>query len=78
MRVLVSMRNPWGLDPSASGYNASTDGVLDIPPDPTWAASIDLRIIDPGDACGPGMTQPYLPLQSDISARSLIREPATR
>ena len=74
--TMISMRNPWGLDPTSNGYNASTDGVLDIPADQTWAGTIDLRIIDPGDACGPGMTVPYLPLSGDISTKSIhITEP---
>jgi len=52
---------------------------LDIPPDASWAATIDSRIIDPGDACGAGVTQPYLPLQGDISAKSLnVSEPHAR
>ena len=69
--IMISMRNPWGLDPTDKGYDSSTDGVLDIPPDQAWAATIDLRIIEPGDACSAGATQPYLPLQSDISTHSL-------
>ena len=77
--TMISMRNPWGLDPTSNGYNASTDGVLDIPADQTWAGTIDLRIIDPGDACGPGMTTPYLPLSGDISSKSLhVTEPHAR
>ena len=77
--TMISMRNPWGLDPTSNGYNASTDGVLDIPPDQTWAGTIDLRIIDPGDACGAGMTTPYLPLSGDISTKSLhVTEPHAR
>jgi hypothetical protein len=77
--TMISMRNPWGLDPTASGYNASTDGVLDIPADTTWAGTIDLRIIDPGDACGAGMTQPYLPLEGDIQTNAIhLSEPHAR
>ena len=77
--TMISMRNPWGLDPTANGYNSSTDGVLDIPTDPTWAATIDLRIIDPGDACGAGVTTPYLPLGGDITTDSIdITEPHAR
>ena len=71
-QTMISMRNPWGLDPTDKGYDASTDGVLDIPPDKSWADTIDLRIIDPGDACGPGKTQPYLPLQGDIASKSMF------
>ena len=70
--VMISMRNPWGLDPTDHGYDASTDGVLDIPVDQSWADTIDLRVIDPGDACGGGVTQPYLPLQGDIATKSLF------
>jgi hypothetical protein len=77
--TMISMRNPWGLDPTANGYNSSTDGVLDIPADPSWAATIDLRIIDPGDACGAGVTTPYLPLGGDITTDSInITEPHAR
>jgi hypothetical protein len=76
--TMISMRNPWGLDPTDKGYDSSTDGVLDIPSDPSWAATIDIRVIDPGDACGPGKTTPYLPLAGDIATKSLIRAPQTR
>ncbi len=77
--TMISMRNPWGLDPTSSGYNGSTDGVLDIPADPTWSGTIDLRIIDPGDACGPGMTVPYLPSSGDVNADSInISQPHAR
>jgi hypothetical protein len=70
--TMISMRNPWGLDPTDHGFDASTDGVLDIPADQSWADTIDLRVIDPGDACGAGVTQPYLPLQGDIATHSLF------
>ncbi|HEX3850918.1 MAG TPA: C2 family cysteine protease [Polyangiaceae bacterium] len=76
--TMISMRNPWGLDPTSKGFDGSTDGVLDIPSDPSWAATIDIRVIDPGDACGPGKTTPYLPLQGDIAAKALSRAPQTR
>jgi Calpain family cysteine protease len=59
--VMVSMRNPWGVEPTAKGYDGSTDGVMDIPPDSKWSGTIDLRVIDPGDACGLGVTKPYAP-----------------
>ena len=36
--TMISMRNPWGLDPTDKGFNSSTDGVLDIPPDQSWAS----------------------------------------
>ena len=76
---MISMRNPWGLDPTSNGYNATTDGVLDIPPDPSWAATIDLRIIDPGDACGPGAMLPYVPGAADIKTDSIhVSEPHAR
>jgi hypothetical protein len=76
--TMISMRNPWGLDPTSKGFVSTTDGVLDIPPDQSWASTIDIRVIDPGDACGPGKTTPYLPLAGDIATKSLIREPQTR
>jgi hypothetical protein len=65
--TMASMRNPWGVAPTDHGYDGSTDGVLDIPPDGQWAGTIDLRIIDPGDACGEGVTTPYLPPASDAA-----------
>lgn len=64
-KSMVAMRNPWGVNPTDRGNDASTDGVLDILPDAKWAKSIDLRVIDPGEACGPGVTDPYLPLLAD-------------
>jgi len=60
-----------GVEPTSSGYNGTTDGVMDIPPDPTWSGTIDLRIIDPGSSCGPGTTSPYLPLQGATQAQAI-------
>jgi hypothetical protein len=65
---MIAMRNPWGVEPTAKGYDGSTDGVMDIPPDTDWAGTIDLRVIDPGDACGPGVTAPYVPPASATRA----------
>ncbi len=59
--MMMAARNPWGEDPTASGMDTSTDGVMTIPSDPTWAGMMDLRIIEPGAACGPGQTTPYVP-----------------
>jgi hypothetical protein len=76
---MIAMRNPWGVEPTAKGYDGSTDGVMDIPPDSTWAGTIDLRVIDPGDACGPGVTAPYVPPASATRAREVnIVEPHAR
>jgi hypothetical protein len=71
--TMISMRNPWGVSPLAdnSGFDASTDGVLDIPPTKEWASDIDLRIIDPGAACGPGMTTPYVPKAAQIVTKDV-------
>ena len=66
---MIAMRNPWGVEPTAKGYDGSTDGVMDIPPDADWAGTIDLRVIDSGDACGPGVTSPYVPPASATRAR---------
>jgi hypothetical protein len=76
---MIAMRNPWGVEPTAKGYDGSTDGVMDIPPDSAWAGTIDLRVIDPGDACGPGVTAPYVPPASATRAREVnIVEPHAR
>jgi hypothetical protein len=76
---MIAMRNPWGVEPTAKGYDGSTDGVMDIPPDSTWAGTIDLRVIDPGDACGPGVTAPYVPPAAATRAREVnIVEPHAR
>jgi Calpain family cysteine protease len=61
---MISERNPWGVVPDPN-YDGSTDGVMDIPPDAMWASMMDFRIIEPGAACGPGQTAPYLPKQLD-------------
>lgn len=65
---MSDMRNPWGVNPwasgsSNSGYDTSTDGLLQIPlaTTPTnWPTIIDLRIIDPGPSCT-GVTTPFVP-----------------
>jgi hypothetical protein len=64
---MVSARNPWGVVPDPN-YDGSTDGVMDIPPDTMWAGMMDFRIIEPGAACGPGQTTPYVPKQLDLPA----------
>ena len=65
---MTDMRNPWGVNPWASGsnqngYDTSTDGLLQIPlatsPE-NWPQIIDLRIIDPGPQCT-GATAPFMP-----------------
>jgi hypothetical protein len=61
---MISARNPWGLVPDPN-YDGSTDGVMNIPPDATWANMMDFRIIEPGAACGAGQTAPYVPEQLD-------------
>src|SRR5579859_2129208 len=60
---MAASRNPWGIDQGASGYISGTDGVMDIPSDASWAAMMDFRVIEPGAACGPGQTTPYVPKQ---------------
>ncbi|HEX4407081.1 MAG TPA: C2 family cysteine protease [Polyangia bacterium] len=76
---MIAMRNPWGVEPTAKGYDGSTDGVMDIPPATDWAATIDLRVIDPGDACGSGVTAPYVPPAAATRAREVnIGEPHAR
>ena len=63
--TMISMRNPWGVNPTTSGgYDSSTDGVLDIPSTDAWAKTIDLRIIDPGAAGTAGRITPYVPTQT--------------
>ncbi|HEY2901187.1 MAG TPA: C2 family cysteine protease [Polyangia bacterium] len=77
--IMASMRNPWGVAPTDNGYNGSTDGVLDIPPDSTWAGTIDLRVIDPGEACGDGVTAPYAPAQEDVrESPAMLQLPRAR
>jgi Calpain family cysteine protease len=80
---MVDMRNPWGVNPwassSASGYDTSTDGLLQIPlaTTPTsWPAIVDLRIIDPGPSCT-GVVTPFVP-QIKPGAPIHIREPHAR
>lgn len=60
--AMVTMRNPWGASPRTSGgYDRTRDGLIDVPATADWAATVDLRIIAPGAASGPGTTQPYAP-----------------
>jgi hypothetical protein len=78
---IVDMRNPWGVNPwasgsSKSGYDTSTDGLLHIPKStsPTdWTTIIDLRIIDSGPHCS-GVAAPFTP-QRLVGAPIHIREP---
>ncbi len=80
---MIDMRNPWGVNPwasgsSNSGYDTSTDGLLQIPlatsPD-DWPQIIDLRIIDPGPECS-GVTTPFTPkVRHGMSAPVHITEP---
>jgi hypothetical protein len=72
---MASVRNPWGVVPDPN-YDGSTDGVMDIPASSMWAAMEDFRIIEPGAACGPGQTAPYVPKQLDSPYHILnIHEP---
>jgi len=61
--ALFGMRNPWGVNPTnnGSGYDKSTDGVLNIPATGSVPGVIDLRIITPGAAGTAGVTTPYVP-----------------
>ena len=79
--TMVSMRNPWGVNETVSGigYDTSNDGVLDIPISTDWSNHIDLRLIAPGSAGGPGRTSPYKVPKSLFAALSkktvLLTEP---
>jgi hypothetical protein len=75
---MISVRNPWGLVPDPN-YDGSTDGVMNIPPDATWAGMMDFRIIEPGAACGAGRTTPYVPQQLERPENvPHVREPHAR
>lgn len=64
-QVMISMRNPWGVTPKASGgYDNSHDGILDIGYIDQWFKTIDLRVMEPGIAGGSGNTGPYQPRSS--------------
>ncbi|MBN2487107.1 MAG: hypothetical protein JXB34_14125 [Bacteroidales bacterium] len=72
--ALFSMRNPWGVNPLASGgYETSTDGVLNIPTSGSVPATIDLRIIDPGIAGTAGTTSPYIPPVQALKSTEAVR-----
>jgi len=79
---MTDMRNPWGVNPwadaGASGYDPSTDGLLQIPFSTTptdWPQIVDLRIIDPGAECT-GVLTPFVPqLKKGTRAPIHIREP---
>lgn len=63
---LFTMRNPWGMLPSDSGYTTEEkdDGLLNISDDGRIPQLIDLRICDPGAAKGyavNGDLEPYTP-----------------
>lgn len=55
--ALFAMRNPWGFSPGS--VDGSEDGVLNIPNVGALVSTIDLRIIDPGNAGIANVTQPY-------------------
>ncbi len=55
--ALFSMRNPWGFSPGS--IDGSEDGVLNIPNVGSLTSTIDLRIIDPGNAGIANVTEPY-------------------
>jgi hypothetical protein len=85
---MADMRNPWGVNPwastsSNSGYDTSTDGLLEIPLSSTpteWTQIIDLRIISPGAQCA-GVTTPFAPQLKKASGMATpihIREPHAR
>jgi len=78
---MADMRNPWGVNPwessSTSGYDTSTDGLLQLPLSTApndWAQIVDLRIIDPGALCA-GATTPFAPQIARGAAPIHIREP---
>ena len=63
---LFTMRNPWGMLPSDTGYTTALkdDGLLNISDDGRIPQLIDLRICDPGAAKGyaiSGNLEPYTP-----------------
>lgn len=64
--TMVSMRNPWGLasNVSTGSFDSAADGVINIPLDPQWAATIDLRVIAPGQAGPTAAPAPYHPEKS--------------
>ncbi len=59
---MTSMRNAWGMSPTDTGYDASADGVIDLPSTTDWAATLDLRVIAPGAAGAWGVREPYVPV----------------
>ncbi len=80
---MTDMRNPWGVNPwadaSTSGYDTSTDGLLQIPLSTTpadWPQIVDLRLIDPGAQCT-GVSTPFVP-QVKVGAPIHLREPHAR
>lgn len=50
--TMVTMRNPWGASPRATGggYDTSRDGFVDVPANTEWSNTVDLRIISAGAA----------------------------
>jgi len=65
--TMISMRNPWGVNPTTTGgYDSSLDGLLNIPSTTTWSQTIDLRIIDSGIMGSTGRTTPYTPVAAQV------------
>jgi hypothetical protein len=64
--TMVAMRNPWGVNPMANGFDTTTDGVINVPPTKYWSDDIDLRIIDPGAACKIAAPVAYAPTPAQI------------
>ncbi len=60
--TMVTMRNPWGASPRATGggYDTTRDGLIDVPATTSWSQTVDLRIISAGAATS-GTTVPYEP-----------------
>jgi hypothetical protein len=74
--TMLTMRNPWGFNPKASGgSDASADGLLNIPSTTTWASTIDLRVIDSGIAGSRGRTTPYTPTAAQSVMESIHLAP---
>lgn len=75
--TMVTMRNPWGASPRASGgYDTTRDGLIDVPAMTSWAQTVDLRIISPGAAGTAGTTEPYEP--PELTAPMMVRiDPGT-
>ncbi|HEY0711119.1 MAG TPA: C2 family cysteine protease [Polyangia bacterium] len=78
--VMVAMRNPWGVNPMANGFDTTTDGVINVPATKYWSDDIDLRIIDPGAACKIAQPVAYEPTPAQIYTTDIriVEQPGSR